>query len=162
MPKNKPNRVIGAIAALAICITAIGAGSAQADSRNAAGGALAALLGLAVIGAIIHENKEDERRERRRAEAAAQAKKKRNALEARPLPPRVRRSLNLPKSCVRTFYRTNGNPARILGQRCMDRTYAHVQSLPRACERVVRTDRGLRRGWGARCLRREGYQIAAY
>ena len=162
MPKNKPNRVIGAIAALAICITAIGAGSAQADSRNAAGGALAALLGLVVIGAIIQENKEDERRERRRAQAAAQAKKKQNALKARPLPPRVRQSLNLPQSCVRDVRTANGNRARILGQRCMDRTYRNVRSLPRTCERVLRTDRGVRRGWSARCLRREGYQIAAY
>ena len=160
MPKNNPNRIIGAIAALAIFVTAIGAGSAQAADRSNANGALAALLGLVVIGAIIHEKNEDDRRERRRAEAAA--KQKSQAHKARPLPPRVRRALQLPQSCVRDVFDRNGNRARILGQRCMVRNYNHVQSLPQACERIVRTDRGIRRGWSARCLRRDGYQIAAY
>jgi hypothetical protein len=32
--------------------------------------------------------------------------------------------------------------------------------LPQHCERRVRTDRGFRVGFGARCLRRQGYELA--
>jgi hypothetical protein len=37
-----------------------------------------------------------------------------------------------------------------------------VNSLPADCHRQVRTDRGWRQGYGARCLNRHGYQLARH
>ncbi|MEM8579156.1 MAG: hypothetical protein AAGF60_15010 [Pseudomonadota bacterium] len=124
---------------------------ARADNDDAAR-ALAAILGLAIVGKIIHDNRKDDRH-------VVTRRAPRDTVHPRPLPRRVDRKL-LPQQCFRTFYNARGREIRGFGQRCMNRNYDFVRSLPRACATDVQT----RRGWGtayrARCLRDQGYRLA--
>ncbi len=143
-------RFIAAIAAVAIAVTGISAAPARAGDDDAAA-AIAALLGLAVIGAVIADKRKD-KKERREAIQRPLPK------PVKPLPRRVSRKL-LPQQCLRSF-RTDRGQRRVFGQRCLNRNYDYVNSLPRQCHREFYTDRGWRQGYGARCLNRHGYQLA--
>ncbi|MEM6758043.1 MAG: hypothetical protein AAF601_01050 [Pseudomonadota bacterium] len=136
-------RFIALITATSIAITGFSAAPARANDEAAA---IAALLGLAVIGAVIADRRKDKR-------VVVHPKP-----PVRPLPPRVNRKL-LPQHCLRSF-QTNNGPRRIFGQRCLSRNYQYARSLPSQCHRQFWTDQGWRAGFGARCLRREGYQLA--
>ena len=46
------------------------------------------------------------------------------------------------------------------GRRCLNRNYKHARKLPQDCQWQVRTDRGIRTVYGARCLRRDGWRVA--
>ncbi len=160
MAKTTHRKVIAAIAALSILITGFGAAQAQTQGRDySTERALAALIGLAVIGSIIARNSSDDR-------ITDPVIRKPRAIEARPLPrdlaPRghsARRAL--PARCLREV-RTHRGPARYFGARCMTRSYPLVNRLPARCEQRIRTDRGLRQGWSAKCLRRAGYTLARH
>ena len=144
-------KFIAALSVAAICVTAIGAGPARAGDYDTER-ALAAILGLAVIGAIIADNKRDDR---------AVTRNRPYRVEPRPLPRRAHRANVLPEQCLRRIETDTGRTARILGQRCMQRHYAYTDSLPDRCERRVYSANGkLRRGWSARCLNRQGYQLS--
>ncbi|WP_299608681.1 hypothetical protein [uncultured Tateyamaria sp.] len=138
---------IGLVAAVAIAITGFTAAPARAGDDEV-GAAIAALLGLAIVGAVIHDKKKD--------------KKKRHSVHRpvhpKPIPKRVNRKL-LPQQCLRSVPTDRGY-RQIFGQRCLNNHYRHVNSLPHACHRDVYTNRGWRRGFSARCLNRHGYQLA--
>lgn len=140
-------RFIATIAAAAVAITGFTSAPARAGDDEAAA-AIAALLGLAVIGAVIADKRKD-KKERRVVT---------HPRDPRPLPPRVGRKL-LPQQCLRSF-RTDRGQRRVFGQRCLHRHYDHVHSLPQRCHREFYTDRGWRQGYGAKCLNRYGYQLA--
>jgi len=154
-------KFIAGVAALAICVTGVSASQANADSRDR-NRALVALLGLAVVGAAIAEDRKDKRRE-----AAALATRNKPVvvapsarIQARPLPNRARRQANrraLPQSCLREF-NTRRGAQHIFGARCLNQNYGFVSSLPRNCERQIRTTQGVRTGFSARCLNNQGYQ----
>lgn len=160
MPLRIQKNFIATVAAVAIAITGLSAAPVRAgDNERAA--ALAAILGLALVGALVVDRKSDKKKK-------AKAKKKveqyrsdriyRTHPRPRTLPPRVTRKL-LPQECLRSF-RTDRGQARVFGQRCLNRHYDHVRSLPDKCHREFYTDRGWRQGFGARCLNRHGYQLA--
>ena len=46
------------------------------------------------------------------------------------------------------------------GSRCLQRNYKFARKLPQDCEWQVRTDRGIRNVYDARCLRRDGWRVA--
>jgi hypothetical protein len=48
----------------------------------------------------------------------------------------------------------------MFGRKCLNNNYRHADRLPRQCLDVVRTDRGQRRGYEARCMRQNGYRLA--
>lgn len=147
-------KFISAIAAISILITGVSASQAEAGQYDAER-AIAAILGLAVIGAIIAEDRKDDRRDNAVTRHTPQ-------IQARPLPRDVKRKASrraLPQKCLRSVETRRGS-ARYFGLRCMEKTFRHVGRLPQACERRIRTDRGVRYGWGARCLRQNGYTIA--
>ena len=147
-------RFIAVVAAVAISVTGITAAPARAGNDDA-GKALAALLGLAIVGAIIADQRND-----RKDTKKTVIKPVHPPLISRPLPKRVNRKL-LPQDCLRSFHTDRGK-ARIFGQRCLQRNYQYVNSLPHDCHRSVYTDRGWRQGYGARCLNRYGYQLARH
>lgn len=165
MPAKINKRFISAIAALSIGLTSLVAAPARAGQYDTER-ALAALLGLAVIGAIVAEDRKDRRRDdnvsRRNTRVHDGLRdgqlRRQPSLEPRPLPSRVNRKL-LPQRCLRSFDTDRGQ-ARVFGARCLDRHYSYSNNLPQRCERRVRTDRGVRYGYGARCLSKFGYQMA--
>jgi hypothetical protein len=161
-------RFIATITAASIAITAMGAVPAFAGDRDTAR-ALAAILGLAVVGKIIHDKNKDDRVRVQRHTPHHKAHKKHkqykankppryNDVKPRPLPKRVNRKL-LPGECLRSFRGYNGK-VRMFGRKCLRNNYRFAQSLPRHCLYTFDTPRGDRRGYDARCLRRDGYRLA--
>lgn len=159
-------KFIGTIAAAAIAITALGTTPVRADEydRNRA---IAALLGLAVVGAIIHKNKRDDRAEhdrvqphRRTVQPDARPHRRRvqPGVNPRPIPRRVNRRL-LPGNCLRS-YETRRGTYRGFGQRCMQNNYRFVHDLPNHCLIKLKTRDGRRNAYEARCLRNAGYRLA--
>ncbi len=78
--------------------------------------------------------------------------------KARPLPHRVSRKL-LPGNCLRSINTRHGQK-RIFGGRCLNSNFRHVNKLPDACHTEFRANGQKRHGYGARCLRSNGYSIA--
>ncbi len=159
-------RFIATIAAASIAITALGSFPAYAGEKEIARAA-AAILGIAIIGKIIHDkNKRDDEREvTRRRPAPVVVPPHRphptvrpRPVHPRPLPSRVDRKL-LPSQCFRS-YDTRQGKVRMFGQRCLQENYRFADRLPNYCAETVRTERGVRRGYDARCLRDAGYRLA--
>ena len=161
-------KFIATISAAAIGLTALGSTPAAAGDRENAR-ALAAILGIAAVGAIIHQqNKKDKKQvyshrpapvyQPPRQHAPAHNPPRYHAPQPRPLPKRVDRKL-LPQECFRTYDTRRGRVA-MFGSHCLQKNYQFANRLPQQCNLVVRTSQGDRRGYDARCLRDQGYRLA--
>ena len=167
-------KFIATIAAASIALTALGASPAFAGEKETAR-AIAAILGLAVVGKLIHDK--NERKKERREEVSRgyhnpqPSKPHRPEYRApsytppayhtpkpRPLPDRVNRNL-LPQQCFQSFDTRRGK-VRMFPSRCLERHYTYAYRLPPQCEYIFDTPRGNRRGYEARCLRDKGYRLA--
>lgn len=150
-------KFISGVVGLSLLITAGAAAPARADSDDV-GRAVAALLGLAIVGAVIADARKDDRKAKAQVVRPEPIVTPRRTVTPRPLPRDVRRKL-LPQQCLRNFNVQDGVlPA--FGQRCLSRNYEFSGALPGRCYREVWTDRGRRGVYTARCLRRQGYQLA--
>ena len=170
-------KFIATVAAASIALTALGSVPAVAGERENAK-LIAALLGLAVVGKIISDNKNDRKQVNHHQPAPVyeqpkyqQPKKHRPKYakpsynppryqqpKPRPLPQRVNRKL-LPQQCLRS-YRTHRGKVRMFGNRCLKRNYDFARRLPQQCQFIFDTPKGERRGYEARCLRDRGYRLA--
>ncbi len=169
------SRFVGTVTAAAVALTTFTAAPAFADEERTAR-AIAAILGLAVVGKIIHDNNKDrghvsqhvyKEKPKVRKQTQHTAKKQRQKgqahvykerrLPAKPLPRRVSRNI-LPQHCLRSFETRRGH-IRMLPRRCLERSYNFVHRLPQHCGVRVRTERGPRMGYAARCLRQNGYRF---
>ncbi|MEL6617250.1 MAG: hypothetical protein AAFP16_00125 [Pseudomonadota bacterium] len=156
MPLRIQKQFIATVAAAAIAVTGISAAPARAGDDDV-GRALATILGLAIVGAVIADSRNDK--------ASAPVYHGNNYRvypghpKPRPLPPRVGRKL-LPQDCLYSFKTRGGRTAKVFGQRCLNRSYHHANSLPRACARQIDTRQGRRYGYGAKCLSNHGYKLA--
>lgn len=158
-------RFIAAVAGAAIAVTAIGTAPARADEDLAR--TLAAIVGIAIVGKVIKDRLDDDDddrvvyRNRFDDPYLYTAPREGNIIrrvDPRPLPRSVKRRL-LPGECLRSWNTRDGR-ARVFGKKCLERNYSYTKSLPRACAVKVRVNKKKRRGYDARCLRREGYQLA--
>ncbi|MDF1726298.1 MAG: hypothetical protein P1U53_00985 [Sulfitobacter sp.] len=156
-------RFIATIAAAAVALTALGSAPALANERDNAR-LLAAILGIAVVGKIIHDKNKDKDRVHqpapRHKPQVQHHRPRQNAhgLQPRPLPRGYNRKL-LPGNCLQSFDTRQGR-VRMFGNRCLQRSYKFANRLPQHCVTRVRTHQGPRRGFEANCLRREGYSLA--
>jgi hypothetical protein len=48
----------------------------------------------------------------------------------------------------------------MFGRRCLENNFRHANRLPQQCAQQIRTHRGTRYGYDARCLRGAGYSLA--
>ena len=150
-----PTRFIATLTVVAIAVTAVSAAPAHADDRRVARTA-AAILGLAVVGALIHDANKD------RSDKYVEPQPRRHVqprprVEPRPLPRRVNRKI-LPQQCLRSYPTRHGN-THMFGRRCLEQNYHASNRLPQNCAVRIRTDRGARTGYDARCLSRSGYSL---
>lgn len=179
-----PPRLVGTFTAAALAVTTLTAAPAFADNDRAAR-TIATLFGLAVVGAIINDNRQDKKRDRDAHNETARKQsdvrthrhgththkhanwrrahnngvnKPHHPLVPKPLPRRVNRKL-LPQKCFRSFDTRRGK-VRMFARRCLERNYRFVNRLPQNCFQRVRTYEGKRAGFGARCLRQNGYRLA--
>lgn len=156
-------KFIATIVAAAVGLTALGASPAFADRDDDLARALAAVLGVAVIGSIIHDNRKKKKARhapRQQYQPAHNPPRVRDHghIQPKPLPRKVRRKL-LPQHCLRSFDTRRGT-VRMFPRRCLERSYSFVHRLPGHCATQIRTHRGHRIGWEARCLRQSGYRLA--
>lgn len=159
-------KFIATITAASIALTAFGAAAHAGERENTR--AIATILGIAAVGALIHQNnkrKKDKVRHHQPVHKQPTYQKPRHAdvpryvaPKPRPLPQRAHRKL-LPKQCLRSFETYRGK-VRMFGARCLNQRYDFAHRLPRQCEYVFNTSRGDRRGYEARCLRDRGYRLA--
>lgn len=172
-------KFIATVAAASIALTALGAATPAAADEYRAARIAATILGLAVVGKIIHDKKKDRERERER-EVSRRAPdpvyesyrpqvprhdqrrldppRYHAPVAPRPLPDRVDRRL-LPQECLRSFDTREGR-VRVFGRRCLEENYRFAHRLPDYCEVSFKTREGRGRGYDARCLRDEGYRLA--
>lgn len=157
-------KFIATIVAAALAVTALGSAPARADDDLLRG--LAAIAGIAIVGKVIHDRnkrKSAQHSVTRNTYKAPVYHNKHNRkqvydLQPRPLPQRANRRL-LPGDCLRSADTRQGR-VRYFGKRCLERSYKHVNRLPEYCAVRFRGEDRNRRGYEARCLRREGYQLA--
>lgn len=130
--------------ATTLALTAVAPNSAAARMSE---DEIAAILGLLVIGAAIHNRRN-------------------NDVAPAPAPAPTRRDTStrgwrvLPVDCIRNVTRRNGNTIRMFGQRCLTNNYAHLNRLPEACHVRVRDENGQRRqGYRVRCMRTQGFRV---
>lgn len=170
-------KFIATIAAVSIAVTAISATSAAAGERNRDLARIAAgVLGVAIIGKIIHDrNKREDNREqavtRHRVDPApvyrAPRVEQRHQVQPRPLPRGYGHKNNrarhddklLPQRCFQSFETRRGS-VLMFGRRCLEKNYRHANRLPQQCAQRIRTVQGKRVGYDARCLRGAGYSLA--
>ena len=155
-------RFIAAVVGASLAVTAIGALPTRADEDLAT--ALAAFVGIAIVGKVISDELEKDRKER--AETRNRTtddyrfinRNRTDDVITRWQPRRADRRL-LPGDCLRSFETRSGR-VRVFGKRCLQRNYEFSRSLPRACEVAFSANDRKRRGYDARCLRRDGYRLA--
>lgn len=164
-------KFIAGVIAAAVVVTTLGASPARADDKDVAR-AVAAILGIAIVGKIIHDRNKDRDEEavtHRRPEPVYQPPRvhrprdeyRPGGVHPRPLPDRVGRGDRrlLPGHCFRS-YDTRHGPVRMFGEDCLQQTMRHANRLPQHCLRQVRANRTRIYGYEARCLRDAGYQLA--
>lgn len=165
-------RLISTVLAASLAVTSLTT-PAQAGDRDTAR-ALAAIAGIAVLGAIIND-----RNDRKRAQSQTVTRSqpyKRNDVFTHIEPRRIDRHVQprridrhshprranrklLPGQCLRSLHTRQGK-VRMFGARCLHNRFTHANRLPSECGIRVRTNQGARRGYEARCLRNHGYQLA--
>ena len=68
-------------------------------------------------------------------------------------------AMELPSNCAREI-ETRYGTVRMFVRRCLERTFARVDRLPRRCEVRVMSMSGPRNGYDSYCLRENGYRIS--
>ncbi|GIT86428.1 hypothetical protein [Roseobacter sp. OBYS 0001] len=160
-------RFIATVVSAAIAVAVIGNTPARANEDLAR--TLAAIVGIAVVGAVIQNQLDDDKKDKRAKRAPhnrssvihSNARYKDHVIK-RATPGRSPRRVNrwlLPGDCLRSFNTGNGR-YRVFGKTCLERNYGATRQLPQACKVKFRTNSKNRVGYGARCLRRAGYQLA--
>ena len=165
-------KFIATVAAASIALTTLGSLPAFAGDRQTAN-TIAAILGLAVVGKIIHDRNDKKKQagnhqknpiyhapeyEKPIHREPAYQPPRYDQPRPRPLPDRVSRKL-LPQECLRRV-KTHRGKVRMFSSRCLQRNYRFARRLPRQCNYVFNTRRGERLGYEARCLREHGCRLA--
>ncbi|WP_438990282.1 hypothetical protein [Lentibacter sp.] len=153
-------KFIAAITLSALLAASFSAVPARADDRDTAR-ALAGIVALALIGKALSDRKDDRHLHQTHRPEPRQPKGKAvhrsGQFEHQPLPPRVRK-MTLPRRCL-TVVQGRHKTFRYMGERCLQNNYQWSRSLPRACEIRVKGPRGVRTGYQAGCLKRNGYRL---
>ena len=150
---------------LGIALSPISAAPAKADERTDA--LVATILGLAVVGAIIDDNRRDARRDRRLDRDIRRDDRRDDWRDDRRGDRRrdgVHRSKILPGQCLR-YFRTVRGGRDYMGGACLQRNYDHANRLPHRCSMSIMTynrrgDLVRRTVYRQGCLSRAGYVIA--
>ena len=158
-------KFIAAVVSAALLVTTIGNAPARADEDLAR--LLATVVGVAIVGAVISNKLDDDKDDRvtrknpDRDGIIRQARPRGDVIrraDAGAFPRRANRYL-LPGDCLRSFETRDGR-TRVFGKKCLQQNYRFTNDLPRACKVKFRANGKKRNGYGARCLRRSGYQLA--
>ncbi len=155
-------KFISAVLAASLTITTLGAVPARADQ----GDDLAKFLGVAatllILGKALDNHKQDKKQKKATVQQPKQKPRAKPRSEYHAGKDRwQRRALQpLPQRCVRRVEGKNHDRI-VVGQRCLDRNYFSARPLPGECRVRIGQPSGRDvRGYGLRCLRRNGYEVA--
>lgn len=144
--------------AASLVLTSFTTTPAIADERNTAR-VIATILGIAMVGKIIKDSRDDKRKvSLRPPEDPFADPKPDHPLKPRPLPRRADTKL-LPSYCLQSYDGLDG-VVNMFDRDCLEQNYRFVDYMPLHCEQVVDTFDGFREGFEARCLRHTGYRLA--
>lgn len=168
-------KFISTLCAAAVAVTSFSAAPAYADRDDDIARALAAVLGVAILGKIIHESKKDDKghvtrrydpKPEYRPHKPRRVERDTYRVQPRDLPRRVQRNTHrrvdrklLPGQCLRSFESRRGGRVVMMGRKCLENNYRFAHRLPQKCAQRVRTHNGKRSGYDARCLRLNGYRL---
>ena len=148
--------LIAGLTALSLTIATVAPAQAQGLSRDDTGKLLIGLTALAVLGAAINNNDRDK-------EPATQVHDRDQWSQQGRGNGHGWGNLNhqnnrrvLPGECLRGI-ETRFGTQRMFVQRCLERNYRQVNSLPARCAVRVYSNDGPRQGFDPLCLREEGY-----
>lgn len=146
-------KFIALIVSAAITVTglSLAASPARADDTT---NLLAGLAALALIGAAIHNSRDDD------APIVSQhTPHYYGPVRPNPQPPRFTR-FDLPQYCLLPFPGYNGRNRPLLGEGCLKRYYGSTASLPQTCNVTFWNGRDRRSGYDPVCLQQRGYRLA--
>ncbi|MEP1537846.1 MAG: hypothetical protein ABJQ34_00075 [Paracoccaceae bacterium] len=147
---------IAAVTAMSVAITVFATQPARAGDEEVAR-ALAAIAGIAILGAAIKSSR-DKKKERAAQHSYPAQPKVHRHVQPRPLPKRVNRKF-LPRHCLHNFRDRRGSFSAF-GRNCLNKNYGFTNSLPQHCARSVRANRGHHTVYSARCLSKNGFKVA--
>lgn len=152
-------RFITSVLSIGALVSTLSAAPASAGDRDDVGRFLGAAATLFIIGKIIQSETNDGRHH------TAAPVRQRDVVTPRRQTPRAHRPVvaprraDLPRQCL---IAVNGGATNyVLGKRCVERNYRSANRLPGACKVTLRGNRADRVAYSLRCLRRDGYQVAA-
>lgn len=153
--------LIAGLTALSLTFATVAPAQAQGLSREDTSKLIIGLTALAVLGAAINNNNDRDK------EPARQAHDRNDRDRWAPQSHgnrghgwgnlnRQNNRWELPGECLRGI-ETRFGTQRMFVQRCLERNYRHVNSLPARCAVRVYSNDGPRQGYDPLCLREEGY-----
>ena len=150
--------MIAGITALSLTLATASPLHAQGLDREDAGKLLFGLAAIAVLGAALDNRDRRERRSEREAETVQRGIDPNRSWSDLNRENRYDNArFTLPGRCLRDV-ETRFGTQRMFAQRCLERNYHQVNSLPARCAVRVYTDNGPRRGFDPFCLREQGYR----
>ncbi len=127
---------------------------ASALTEDDVGKLIGGALTLFVLGKIIEDAGDDKSDKKR-----ARVHKPHKPHHGHAHKPKKPRFAPLPAHCIR-INDSHSGPRRYFPQRCLSKHYPSYTKLPESCSIYVKAPHGLRKAYGARCLRERGIQVA--
>jgi hypothetical protein len=153
--------LIAGVTALSLTMAGALPAAANGLDRETAAKLIIGLAAAAVIGSAIENNRDDNRSTQARDNHNNGGNNRNNGgINRNNNWSDLNRNSNrrvLPSDCL-TRVETRFGTQRMFGQRCLERNYRHVNSLPARCAVRVYSDNGPRRGYDPLCLRDQGYR----
>lgn len=162
-------RFIATVVAAAVAVTV--SGNAPARANDDAARALAAFVGLAIVGAAIHSHTKKSKKDKKSDDTSVVSRRNidddgifyprgvyREPVIERAKSRRAKRRF-LPGKCLRSI-EDRGWRYRVFTKKCLEKNYSYIKSLPESCAVKLRVKGKKRHGYRARCLRRAGYKLA--
>ena len=148
--------LIAGLTALSLTFATVAPAQAQGLSREDTGKLLIGLTALAVLGAAINDNERDKKPATQAHDREQWSQQGRGNGHGWGNLNRQNNRRELPGECLRGI-ETRFGTQRMFVQRCLERNYHHVASLPARCAVRVYSNDGPRQGYDPLCLREAGY-----
>lgn len=135
---------IASVLSLALVVTGFSAPRARAMDEDAIAAILFGVTALAIIGAVVSEEKTSPRRP-----------------VSKPVTPKKikKRQSWLPQHCSSTFPNRHGRVVQGYGARCLEQTQYPTNRLPQNCKTRIKNHNKSRAVFRTNCLHRNGYKV---
>lgn len=133
----------------------------QQSQQDAFGQFIAGAAVLAITGLILNDVMEDKRKSPKKTTSKKTTVKKaapKKVHSHKPKKIHKPKQSRMPAHCLRRV--AGSNKGKFYGRRCVNKNYTGARRLPDQCLRFYRTQRGKVAGYGRRCMRERGFNVA--